>query len=155
MAEMDVSAISQPFKQADDGFAGGMPLATVKVIGDSGTETIEIRKNKDEYYAKASVGGGIYKISPTTSEGIVKTPDDFRDKKLFDFGDDDPDKVELQDGSKTYDALEIRRRLAPRQRSRAESGYDCRPGACGQAAQPGGHQASRTPASARRRLPSP
>ena len=102
-AEMDVSAISQPVKQADDGFAGGMPLATVKVTGDSGSsETIEIRKNKDDYYAKPSVGGGVYKISPTTSEGIVKTPDDFRDKKLFDFGNDDPDKVELHDGTKTY-----------------------------------------------------
>jgi hypothetical protein len=103
MAEMDVSAISQDTKQADDGYAGGTPLATVKVTGDSGSETIEIRKNKDTYYAKPSVGGGgVYKISPTTSEGIVKTPDDFRDKKLFDFGVDDPDKVELHDGAKTY-----------------------------------------------------
>ncbi len=101
-AEMDVSAISQDPKQADDGYKGGMPIATVKVTGDSGSETIELRKNKADYYAKPSVGGGVYKVSPTTSEGIVKTPDDFRDKKLFDFGVDDPDKIELRDGQKTY-----------------------------------------------------
>jgi len=101
-AEMDVSAISQPFKQADDGFAGGTPVATVKVTGDSGTQSFELRKNKTDYYAKVSVGAGIYKVSPTTSDGIVKAPDDFRDKKLFDFGTDDPDKVELHDGQKTY-----------------------------------------------------
>lgn len=103
MAEMDVSAISQPIKQADDGYAGGMPVATVKVTGDSGSETLEIRKNKAEYYVKPSVGGGgVYKISPTTSEGLLKTADDFRDKKLFDFGIDDPDKVELHIGAKAY-----------------------------------------------------
>jgi hypothetical protein len=101
-AEMDVSAISQDPKQADDGYAGGMPVATVKVTGASGSETIELRKNKADYYAKPSIGGGVYKVSPTTSEGIVKAPDDFRDKKLFDFGIDDPDKIELHDGAKTY-----------------------------------------------------
>ena len=102
MAEMDVSAISQDPKQAADGYTGGMPIATVKVTGDSGSETIEIRKNKADYYARPSIGGGVYKISPTTSDGIVKTPDDFRDKKLFDFGVDDPDKIELHDGQKAY-----------------------------------------------------
>ena len=102
MAEMDNTAINQTAEQADTGFAGGTPLATVKVTGDSGSQTIEIRKNKDVYYAKASLGGNTYKISPTTSEGIVKSPNDFRDKKLFDFGIDDPDKVELHDGPKTY-----------------------------------------------------
>jgi Domain of unknown function (DUF4340) len=101
-AEMDVSAINQTNKQAEDGFAGGTLLATVKATGDSGTQTVEIRKNNGDYYAKVSVGGGIYKISPTTSEGIVKTAEDFRDKKLFDFGNDDPDKVEMQDGAKSY-----------------------------------------------------
>jgi hypothetical protein len=100
-AEMDASAISQPTKQADDGYGGGMPVATVKVTGDSGTETLEIRKNKADYYAKPSdAAGGVYKVSPTTSEGLIKTPDDFRDKKLFDFGIDDPDKVELHVGQK-------------------------------------------------------
>ena len=101
-AEMDVSAISQPTKQADDGYSGGMPVATIKITGDSGTESLDLRKNKAEYYAKPSAAaGGVYKVSPTTSEGLLKTADDFRDKKLFDFGNDDPDKVELHVGSKT------------------------------------------------------
>ena len=58
--------ISQPIKQADDGYAGGTPFATVKVTGDSGSETIDIRKNKAEYYAKPSVGG---LLTPTLPGG--------------------------------------------------------------------------------------
>ena len=34
--------------------------------------------------------------------GVDKNVDDFRNKKLFDFGYDDPTKVELHDGTKAY-----------------------------------------------------
>jgi len=34
--------------------------------------------------------------------GLDKNVDDFRNKKLFDFGYDDPNKVELHDGAKAY-----------------------------------------------------
>jgi hypothetical protein len=34
--------------------------------------------------------------------GLDKNLDDFRNKKLFDFGYDDPNKVELHDGAKAY-----------------------------------------------------
>ena len=46
-----------------------MPVATVKVTGASGSETIELRKNKADYYAKPSIGGGVYKVSPDDQRG--------------------------------------------------------------------------------------
>jgi hypothetical protein len=45
---------------------------------------------------------GIYKVSSDVAQGVDKNVDDFRNKKLFDFGYDDPSKVELHDGAKAY-----------------------------------------------------
>jgi predicted patatin/cPLA2 family phospholipase len=35
-------------------------------------------------------------------QGLDKNVDDFRNKKLFDFGFDEPSKVEIHDGAKSY-----------------------------------------------------
>ena len=69
------------------------------MTGPSGTEALEIKKNKDAYYAKSSAVKGIYKVSNDLGTEVAKTIDDFRNKKLFDFGFVDPTKVELQQGS--------------------------------------------------------
>ena len=56
-------------------------------------------QSNDTYYAKSSVVEGIYKISPDLGQALDKGLEDFRNKKLFDFGD--PNKVELHIGSKS------------------------------------------------------
>jgi hypothetical protein len=83
-------------------FSAGTPFATAKVAAATGTQELQVRKNKDDYYAKSSILGGDFKIPGGIAEGLNKSLDDFRNKKLFDFGFLDPDKVEIHDGAKAY-----------------------------------------------------
>lgn len=100
-AKMDLSA-SEDGKKTSAVFSSGTPFALAKVTDVSGTQELQVRKNKDDYYAKSSAVAGLYKISSGTGTGMDKSLDDFRNKKLFDFGFTDPDKVELHDGTKSY-----------------------------------------------------
>jgi hypothetical protein len=83
-------------------FGSGALFATAKVTDTSGTQELQVRKNKDDYYAKSSAVEGIYKIPSGTGTGLDKGLDDFRNKKLFDFGFADPEQVDLHDGPKSY-----------------------------------------------------
>ncbi len=100
-AKMDLSG-GDDGKKAAAAFNSGAPVATAKVTDASGTQELQLRKNKDDYYAKSSVVEGVYKVSSGVGAGLDKSLDDFRNKKIFDFGYADPDKVELRDGSKSY-----------------------------------------------------
>src|SRR6266436_5420820 len=100
-AKMDLSG-SEDEKKAAATFGAGTPFATVRVTDVSGTQELQVRKNKDNYYAKSSAVAGVYKLSSATGTALDKGLDDFQNKKLFDFGFADPDKVELHDGSKSY-----------------------------------------------------
>jgi hypothetical protein len=44
---------------------------------------------------------GVYKISADLGQAVSKSPDDFRNKKIFDFGFSDPTKIEVQQGVAT------------------------------------------------------
>ena len=44
---------------------------------------------------------GVYKIASDVGDGLDKSLDDFRNKKLFDFGFSDPSKVEIKTASYT------------------------------------------------------
>jgi hypothetical protein len=61
-----------------------------------------VRKNKDDYYAKSSGVGGAYKVLSSMRTSVDKGLDDYRNKKLFDFGFVDPEKIEIHDGAKSY-----------------------------------------------------
>ena len=67
-------------------FARATPVATAKVTDQSGTQELQVRKNKDTYYAKSSAVEGAYKVDSTLGQALDKGLDDFRNKKLFDFG---------------------------------------------------------------------
>lgn len=84
-------------------FAQATPIATAKLTGDAGIESLEIRKNKDDYYAKSSAVDEAYKVDMSLGQALDKNLDDFRNKKLFDFGFQDPNKIELQSDAKTWD----------------------------------------------------
>jgi hypothetical protein len=104
-ARMDLS--SSDTKDAAAAFAHGMPLATAKVTDESGSQELQVReaqvgKTADKYYAKSSVVDGIYKINSDLGQALDKGVDEFRNRKLFDFGFSDPNKVELHIGSKAY-----------------------------------------------------
>src|SRR6267378_3974781 len=93
---------SEDEKKAAAAFEAGTPFATVQVTDVSGTQELQVRKNKDDYYAKSSAVVGVYKISSGTGTGLDKGLDDFRNKKLFDFAFADPEKIELHGGPKSY-----------------------------------------------------
>ena len=47
------------------------------------------------FYAKSSVVEGVWKVPNDLGDLAAKSVDDFRNKKLFDFGFTEPDKVEV------------------------------------------------------------
>jgi len=101
-AKMDLTLSDDDAKKAAAAFASGMPVATVKLTDPSGTQQIEIRKDKDDYYAKSSTVPGVFKVTSELGTGVDKSLDDFRNKKLFGFGFNDPNKIEMHANGKTY-----------------------------------------------------
>ncbi len=101
-AKLDTSISDEDAKKAASAFASGTAVATVKVTDASGTQQLEVRKSKDDYYAKSSVVPGVYKVTADLGSGVDKGLDDFRNKKLFDFGFNDPTKIEMHDAGKSY-----------------------------------------------------
>ncbi len=104
-AKMDLSS-SDP-EEVASAFARSTPLATARLTDQSGTQELQVRrsqtdKNESVYYARSSAVEGAYKINSDLGQVLDKSFDDFRDKKLFDFGFAEPNKVELHDGSKAY-----------------------------------------------------
>ena len=56
-----------------------------------------MRQDKDKnYFAKSSGVEGVYKVATDVGDALNKGLDDFRNKKLFDFGFSDPTKVEVK-----------------------------------------------------------
>ena len=99
-AQMDLSGVQDDKKSAAL-FASAPVLAIAKVTDQDGTKTLEIRKVKDDYYAKSSAVDGIYKVSKMVGDALDKPVDAYRNKKLFDFGFSDPTHIEVADGGKT------------------------------------------------------
>ena len=98
-AKMDLTLTPD---EAAKKFAGATRVATATVTDQSGSQTLEVRKDKDNnYYAKSSVVEGIYKVSSDVGDGLNKGLDDFRNKKLFDFGFSDPTKLEVKGATYT------------------------------------------------------
>jgi hypothetical protein len=76
-ARMDLSATGNAAAE----FARATGVATAKLTGDSGVQTLEVRKNKDDYYAKSSAAEGAYKVDSTLGQALDKKLDDFISKK--------------------------------------------------------------------------
>jgi hypothetical protein len=96
-AKMEVPASEEEEKTTAAAFAGAARVALAAVTDASGAQTLEVRKDKDKnYYAKSSVVPGIFKVGADVGDGLDKGLDDFRNKKVFDFGFSEPTKVELK-----------------------------------------------------------
>lgn len=101
-AKLETAASAEDQKKAVSGFNSGKPVATVKITAPAGTQVLQVRKSKDAYYAKSSAVDGVYQVASSLSAGLDKKLDDFRNKKLFDFGYETPDKIEIHDAGKSY-----------------------------------------------------
>jgi hypothetical protein len=95
-AKMDTSVSDEDAKKAVTAFGAGTKVGAANVSDSAGTQTIEVRKDKDKnYYAKSSAVEGIYKVANDLGDGLDKDLNSFRNKKLFDFGFNDPTKVTI------------------------------------------------------------
>src|SRR5437764_14525384 len=95
---MDLTSDDQ--KKAASSFASGKSIGTAKLTTDSGIQELEVRKSKEDYYAKSTDVTGVYKVGSDVGQGLDKKLDDFRNKKLFELGYTEPEKIEIHDGSK-------------------------------------------------------
>ncbi len=86
--------------EASEEYSFAKPFASVEVVDESGAHTLTIAKGQDDkYHAKSSdLPGGVYEVSSTLAEGLDKPLADFRNKKLFGFGFEDPVSVKVRDG---------------------------------------------------------
>jgi hypothetical protein len=75
-ARMDLSTAAEPASE----FAHGTAAGTAKLTGDAGVQTLEVRKNKTDYYAKSSAVAGIYKVDASVGQALDKKIDDFKQK---------------------------------------------------------------------------
>jgi hypothetical protein len=101
-AKMDATVSADDAKKAAAAFASGTRVATATVTDSSGTQTLDVRKDKDKnYYAKGSAAEGIFKITSDVGDALDKGVDDFRNKKLFDFGFSDPSKIDIKSAAGT------------------------------------------------------
>jgi hypothetical protein len=82
-------------------FRSASPFVTIKLTGASGAQEAEIRKGKDDYFVRSTVVEGLYKTMGSVGTTFNKGFDDFRNKKLFDFGYQSPEKIEIRDGAKS------------------------------------------------------
>ncbi len=85
-----------PDEDAAKAFAKAAKLASITVTDSAGTQTVEVRKAEDKtVYAKSSSTEGIHKVTGDLGDGLDKAAEDYRNKKLFDFGFSDPQRLDL------------------------------------------------------------
>ena len=101
-ARMDLSGTGADSKDTASAFAKGQPVALAKLTDPTGTQELQVRKNDNTYYAQSSGVEGSYKVNSDLGQALDKGLDDFREKKLFDFGYNDPSKIEMHNGAKAY-----------------------------------------------------
>jgi hypothetical protein len=97
--------LNQPNDKRDQiarSFAKGEIAGTVKLMSETGTQELNVRKIGKDYYVKSNLLDAPYKVSNDLVQQLNKPLDDFRNKKLFDFGYNDPAKIEFRDGAKAY-----------------------------------------------------
>jgi hypothetical protein len=96
-AKFDSSATPE---QAAAAWAKAAPFETIRLTAGKGakteTDTLEIRKaaTGGEFYGKASVFSGTWKLDPSIDSALTKDLDDFRNKQLFDFAFSEPLNIE-------------------------------------------------------------
>src|SRR5207237_1123564 len=72
-AKMDTTVSDEDARKAVTAFGAGTKVAASTVADSAGTQTIEVRKDKDKnYYAKSSAVEGIYKVAADLGDGLDK-----------------------------------------------------------------------------------
>ena len=74
------------------------PLARAELVDEAGAHELTIARDGDRYVARSSDQQGVYEVSATLAESLNKQLDEFREKKLFDFGFAPLAKISVRDG---------------------------------------------------------
>jgi hypothetical protein len=107
-AKLDPQILDEEAAKNEKAFAGAAPVAIAKVTDASTTQQLEIRKAMEKdipvFYARSSATEGVHKVGADLGAAVAKSLDEYRNKKLFDFGFNDPAKVNVEiDGAvKSY-----------------------------------------------------
>jgi len=104
-AKMEGTGADGDKAKTEAAFAGALKVGLVKVTDAKGTYELDVRMKDGNHFARGSSIAGIYKVPNDLATGLDVTIDSFRNKKLFDFGFNDPSKVEVKDDkgqSKVY-----------------------------------------------------
>jgi hypothetical protein len=100
-ARMDSLATEEDEKKAAAAFSGSVLAGVARVTDAAGAQQLEVRRDKEKnYFARASVVEGVHKVASDLGEALEKGLDDFRNRKVFDFGFSDPARVEVRDGAR-------------------------------------------------------
>ncbi len=105
-AKMDVTVSEEDARKATDNFASGTKVAVARVTDAAGTHEIEVRQKGEDYFAKGPAIAGVHKVAKELGEGLDKGMEDFRNKKLFEFGFNDPAKLEVKGGDGQWKAYQ-------------------------------------------------
>ena len=85
-------------------FAGAAPYAIAKVTDDQGTQQLEVRKDKEgAFYAKSTAVAGFFRLPASAVDSLGKKAEEFRDRKLFEFGFAQPARVQVKSGETAWD----------------------------------------------------
>lgn len=83
-------------------FASGTPIGILRLTDGTSKQTLEIHRSKDDgLLAKSSIVDGVHKVPDDVGIAMDKGLEDFRNKKLFDFGFEEPTRIELKLNGKT------------------------------------------------------
>jgi hypothetical protein len=98
-ARMDPSGTEDDAKKAVTTFFTSERVAIAMVTDSGGTQQLEVRRDKDKnYFARSSAVDGVFKVNADLGTALDKGADDFRNKKLFDFGFNEPSKIDVRNG---------------------------------------------------------
>lgn len=103
-ARFDATLTSDDLKGIASSFASAQPVVTAMFSDGTSTQSIEVRKNAstNKFYAKSPVIEGAQLLAGEALEGYDKTAADYRNKKLFDFGFSEPDRVMFKGAAKEF-----------------------------------------------------
>jgi hypothetical protein len=104
-AKLDPALDESQAKDLEKQFGGAAPVATVTVSGGDGAARLEVRKNKEgRFYGKSSQVEGAHLLPDDLAKTFDKGLNDFRNKKLFDFGFSEPTRIEYKDDKSAFTA---------------------------------------------------
>jgi hypothetical protein len=98
---LDASVSDETARQNERAFASAPPFVTVRLTDPQGVQTLEVRKSSRSLLVKSSAVPGVHALPSDALSAIGRSADGFRNKKLFDFGFNEPSRIEFTDGPRT------------------------------------------------------